>query len=1471
MKRVLYLILTVALVLALLCGGVMAADNDVVYVSAAGSNENSGLTADAPVATLAQAYEKVNENGTIVVMGDLTQGSLTFPAKAVTITGKDGETDYQGRIQTDPKNKTVWTLTAATKFEYLTFNNVAGAGAEFLSGPRLHFGQGIVFQSQGTPLEAELDSSGVPVWRDRNRFAIRMGGASDLASAELIMESGTLSWISGANNKSTTIGKSTIRLSNASVTDFISGGGTVGSTVNELEIALNGVTVPNLCIAGHNAANVGKANVTLTDCNINTIYDARPDAKSNFTAQITDDVNVTVNGGKLSSTQFVLKNGNPNAKARNLTLSGLSGAQIAGGFSGWTGLTVTGSSDLYLPDAYQGPTAENFTVDAGSTVRLAEATNTSAPAYTGEGSVQLHSSQPSGVVYVSAAGSDLNDGHTASAPVKTLAKAYDIVNENGTIVVMGDLTLGSQTFPNKAVTITGKDDTADYQGRINTDKSGTKPVWKLTAATTFEYLTFNNVHDNGAEFYSGPRLHFGQGIVFQSQGEEIQPDLDTNGVPVNLDRNRFAVRMGGDSALASAEVIMESGTMSWISACNNTGKQVGKATIRLSGGASVTDFISGGGTAGSRVDEVEITLTDATLPYLSAGGHGSAQTGNVTATLTNCTIGKLYDARPDKSTDFSTKLTGNVNIAVTGGTLSGTEFVLAAANRAGSMDLTLSGLTAEDGMQIKGSFTGWMNLIVTGSSDLYLPDAYQGPTGENFIIDAGSTVRFLNKTNETIPAHSGAGDTTLDQRLPAVPDYEVKKLLSFKQNNYTSSPNESTNVNVQGTAIHENYMVVLSHRGFANIYDLSSQTPGEPLDTFPLGSYTGTTGGSPANHANQCMFGSVKWGESDPLPLLYVTIGNGAGYKPDGTGYWSRCAVERITQDENGNWTAQTVQVISINDEAYAPADDASGLTLGEDGQKRQIYKDVDGFVNTEGYQKISWGWPAFFVDYKPTENSSGKFYVHSARYRTTVAAEPSYRSQFGIGPYEESNNYIITAFDLPALPAELPESSEYALAHPVVLTPKQITDQFETPYDIYVTQGGTMYQGRIYYSFGFGGAGKDRADAIRVYDVAQRKQIKALDLTTAPFMAHEPEDCCIYQGKLALSLQSKELYVFDYISSDDKRIVPATCTEPGQESIYDLLTDAALQTRETGAALSHSMTHHAEEPASCVADGMKEHYYCSRCSRNFSDEAGTQELTDLTITKLGHEMTHHPRIEPTYETEGRVEHWYCSRCGKYFADANGSAELTGSRTLPKLAYPGGDRINTIISVLPPELPFTDVVSGSWYEASVRSAWEQGLIDGVTATQFRPEGQLTTAQTIKLAAALHQLRTNGKVTLTNGRPWYATYLEYAIANDVIEAEYRDRTAAELNAPVTRGEFVHILHGALSSYPAINTVADGAIPDVGTKDAYSAEIYAFYRAGILTGSDAAGTFHAASNIRRSEAAAILNRMFDASTRQRLTLR
>lgn len=186
-------------------------------------------------------------------------------------------------------------------------------------------------------------------------------------------------------------------------------------------------------------------------------------------------------------------------------------------------------------------------------------------------------------------------------------------------------------------------------------------------------------------------------------------------------------------------------------------------------------------------------------------------------------------------------------------------------------------------------------------------------------------------------------------------------------------------------------------------------------------------------------------------------------------------------------------------------------------------------------------------------------------------------------------------------------------------------------------------------------------------------------------------------------------------------------------------------------------------------------------------------------------------------------------------------------------------------------LPFTDVARSAWYYSAVNSAWENRLIDGVSKNRFLPEGELTRAQAIKLAAVLHQLEHTGTVSLTNGSAnWYDSYLSYAVENGIIEEDYAAYTAAQLNAPVSRSEFVHIFHGAQSAYAVINTVADNAIPDVNTKDSFAAEIYAFYRAGILTGSDAKGTFHPARSISRAEVAAILVRMYDSDARLNFSL-
>ncbi len=194
--------------------------------------------------------------------------------------------------------------------------------------------------------------------------------------------------------------------------------------------------------------------------------------------------------------------------------------------------------------------------------------------------------------------------------------------------------------------------------------------------------------------------------------------------------------------------------------------------------------------------------------------------------------------------------------------------------------------------------------------------------------------------------------------------------------------------------------------------------------------------------------------------------------------------------------------------------------------------------------------------------------------------------------------------------------------------------------------------------------------------------------------------------------------------------------------------------------------------------------------------------------------------------------------------------------------------VGTGLFFVPDDFPFYDVDSNDWFYEPVKSAWQNDLIDGVTARYFKPERSLTVAQAVKLAAALHQKQSVGFVTLQNGGThWYDNYVNYAIANGLIEAVYQSKSAEDMNKAVTRTEFVHILSKLLNA-GTINTVNN--IPDVKSSDAYADEIFAFYRAGILTGSDRLGTFHPESSLKRSEAAAILVRLYDATQRQYITL-
>ena len=191
-------------------------------------------------------------------------------------------------------------------------------------------------------------------------------------------------------------------------------------------------------------------------------------------------------------------------------------------------------------------------------------------------------------------------------------------------------------------------------------------------------------------------------------------------------------------------------------------------------------------------------------------------------------------------------------------------------------------------------------------------------------------------------------------------------------------------------------------------------------------------------------------------------------------------------------------------------------------------------------------------------------------------------------------------------------------------------------------------------------------------------------------------------------------------------------------------------------------------------------------------------------------------------------------------------------------------------------LSFSDVRETDWFAEAVSEAAALGLVNGKGTdssgkNRFDPDGNITLAEAVKLAACMNQLSTDGAVTLSNGTPWYESYADYGrerfLAASGKGFSY-DGVMAEPNRIINRAEFAWLFAHAVpaSSLPEVNAIPDDAIPDVKSgSELYCDEIYTLYRAGIVKGSDKNGSFLPASNIRRSEVAAIVVRMVEPEKR------
>lgn len=78
----------------------------------------------------------------------------------------------------------------------------------------------------------------------------------------------------------------------------------------------------------------------------------------------------------------------------------------------------------------------------------------------------------------------------------------------------------------------------------------------------------------------------------------------------------------------------------------------------------------------------------------------------------------------------------------------------------------------------------------------------------------------------------------------------------------------------------------------------------------------------------------------------------------------------------------------------------------------------------------------------------------------------------------------------------------------------------------------------------------------------------------------------------------------------------------------------------------------------------------------------------------------------------------------------------------------------------PDELPFTDVPKTAWYYDAVKTAYEAGIMNGVTDTLFEPDGTLTRAMFWTILARVDGVDTDG------GATWYSRAQQWAIENGV---------------------------------------------------------------------------------------------------------
>lgn len=175
-------------------------------------------------------------------------------------------------------------------------------------------------------------------------------------------------------------------------------------------------------------------------------------------------------------------------------------------------------------------------------------------------------------------------------------------------------------------------------------------------------------------------------------------------------------------------------------------------------------------------------------------------------------------------------------------------------------------------------------------------------------------------------------------------------------------------------------------------------------------------------------------------------------------------------------------------------------------------------------------------------------------------------------------------------------------------------------------------------------------------------------------------------------------------------------------------------------------------------------------------------------------------------------------------------------------------------------LPFTDVKPGQWFYDAVAYVSGEGLMTGITADTFAPNGTTTRGMIVTI---LHRLEgspaaESAGFTDVPGNQWYTGAVNWAAANDIVSG-YGDDLFGP-NDPITREQMAAILYryAAYKGYDVSARADLSAFTDLPQVSAYAAEPLQWAKALGLVGGKTADTLVPKGSATRAEVATILMR-------------